>query len=48
MYLFDVGAIEPCDNMGNAPSAGEISYGTFAMFDYEKKKPVFLPDTSNQ
>ena len=48
MYLFDVGAIEPYDNLDNMPSVATISYGNFAMFDYEKKKPVFLPVTANQ
>ena len=48
MYLFDVGAIEPYDNLDNVPSVGAIIYGTFATFDYEKNKPVFLPANANQ
>ena len=48
MYLFDVGPIEPYDTLDNVPSIEAISYGTFATFDYENKKPVILPTTANQ
>ena len=48
MYLFDVCAFEPYDNLDNVPFVGAIRYGYFATFDYEKKKPVFLPATVNQ
>ena len=43
-----MGAIEPYDNLDNMPSIAAISYGTFAMFYYEKKKPIFLVATANQ
>ena len=48
MYLFDVGAIEPYNNLDNVPFVRVIRYGNFDPFDYEKKKPIFLPDTANQ
>ena len=43
-----MGAIEPYDNLENMPSVVAIRYGTFATFDYEKKKIEYLPATVNQ